>query len=238
VLGLAQAINATQHERQTQDWNGDGRVDAADVRVAPPFKDPFNPTTPSLITMARGALNVLSQNHRGFFLLVEGGAVDHAAHKNQPGRLIEEQVEFNHTVRAICDWVNAHSNWEETLVIVSADHETGLLWGSNSDTVAFDPMLNRGMHRAPAMWFNTGGHSNSLVPLRARGAGASLFARHIAGSDPVVGDYVENTTIFDVMKAAFGSSESGVRDASIVKRNYGDSNGPDQDDGRGLGNGE
>lgn len=205
VLGLPQVTSATQHERQTRDWNRDGKVDAADIRVAPPFKDPFNPTIPSLMTMSRGALNVLNQNRQGFFLLIEGGAVDHAGHLNQPGRLIEEQIEFNHTIRAVVDWVNANSNWEETLVIISADHETGLLWGSNSDMIAFDRMLNRGARRTPAMWFNSGSHSNSLVPLRARGAGASLFAKRVIGADPVLGEYVENTSIFEVMKAAIGA---------------------------------
>jgi alkaline phosphatase len=203
VFGAAPVAGSLQRDRQTRDWNGDGRVDAADARVAPPFGDPFNTTVPTLVTMTRAALNVLNQNPNGFFLMVEGGAVDHAGHANQPGRIIEEQIDFNHSVQAVVDWVNRQSSWDQTLVIVTADHETGMLFGINSDTVAFQPLINRGPGRAAGMWFNSGGHSSSLVPLKARGAGAQGFNRFVDGQDPVYGPYVDNTSIFHVMEAAF-----------------------------------
>ncbi len=209
MLGTFQNYTTLQQDRATRDWNGDGRVDSADLKVAPPFGDPFIPTMPTLVAMTRGALNVMGKNPRGFFLMVEGGAIDHAAHANQPGRLIEEQIDFNHSIQAIVDWVNIHSNWDETLVIITADHETGLIWGSNSDVVAFQPMLNRGPRHVPAMWFNSGGHSNSLVPLLARGPGADLLAKRVSGTDPLYGQYVENTVIFEAMKAAFTGSAHG-----------------------------
>jgi len=202
ILGIARVTNCLQSERQTRDWNGDGRIDSSDYKLAPAYKDPFVPTVPKLETMARGALNVLSRNPKGFFLMVEGGAVDKAAHANHPGRVIEEQVAFNHMLRAVADWVERYSSWDETLVIVTADHETGLLLGVNSDTIPFDRVLNRGPGRMPALGFNSGGHSNHLVPIRARGPGAKLFETAVLGADPVRGAYVDNTTIFDVMNAA------------------------------------
>jgi alkaline phosphatase len=64
--------------------------------------------------MSLGALNVLDDDPDGFFLMIEGGAIDRAAHAYQDGRLIEEQVDFDQTVQAVVDWVQANSNWGET----------------------------------------------------------------------------------------------------------------------------
>ncbi len=137
--------------------------------------------------------------------MIEGGAVDKSAHVNHTGRTIEEMVDFNATVRAVEEWVNQYSSWRETLVIVTSDHETGMLWGLNSDREPFDPIISRGPWKTPGMQFNSGNHTNSLVPLRARGAGASLFESRILGYDPVFGRYVDNTSVFEVMRAAMGA---------------------------------
>lgn len=55
---------------------------------------------PDLATMTLGALNVVSKNNKGFFLMVEGGAVDWAAHANNLPRIVEEQIDFNLAVEA------------------------------------------------------------------------------------------------------------------------------------------
>ena len=53
-------------------------------------------SVPDLTVMTQGAINYLSKkNDKGFFMMVEGGAVDWAAHANQTDRIIEEQVDFN-----------------------------------------------------------------------------------------------------------------------------------------------
>ena len=208
VLGVARVSGTLQEQRQTRDWNKDGRVDDLDIKMAGPFKDPFIPTVPTLKTITRATLNILSRNPKGFYVMIEGGAVDKAEHANHPGRMIEEMVEFNSTVKAVEQWVQQHSNWEETLVIVTSDHETGLVWGLNSDKEPFDPILDHGQGRMPGVSFNTGNHSNSLVPLRARGAGAELFESRVIGHDPVVGQFVDNTSIFEVMNEAMGGAST------------------------------
>ncbi len=204
VLGVARVSGTLQEQRQTRDWNKDGRVDDLDIRMAGPFADPFIPTVPTLKTITRASLNILSKNPKGFYVMIEGGAVDKAEHANYPGRMIEEMVAFNASIKAVEEWVNQHSNWQETLVIITSDHETGMVWGLNSDKEPFDPIIDRGQHRMPGVSFNTGGHSSSLVPLRVRGAGAHLFDAKIIGNDPVVGRFVDNTSIFEVMMAAMG----------------------------------
>ncbi len=82
--------------------------------------------------MTKAALNVLDDDPNGFFIMIEGGAVDWAAHANQSGRLIEEMNDFNKSIEAVIRWIDTNSNWNETLVIITADHETGHLTGPGS----------------------------------------------------------------------------------------------------------
>jgi alkaline phosphatase len=190
VLGTAQVASTLQQSRLGS-------------KTADPALDaPLNTTVPDLATMARGAINVLHQNPQGFFLLIEGGAVDWANHKNQAGRMIQEQADFVKAVEAVVAWVEANSNWNETLVVLTADHETGLLWGPKSDTVYFDPIVDRGAGRMPEMKYHSKSHTNSLVPLYARGAGSELFARLVVGQDPVRGAYVDNTGVARLLQYA------------------------------------
>ncbi len=89
-------------------------------------------------------------------------------------RLIEEQISFDQAVSAVVDWVNANSNWGETLLIVTGDHETGYLWGPGSNPT-WEPLVNNGADMMPGMAFNSGNHTNSLVHLYAKGDDARLF---------------------------------------------------------------
>lgn len=176
-----------------------------------PFAKPLNTGVPSLATMAKAALNVLQQNPNGFFLQLEGGAVDWASHSNQAGRMLEEQIDFNSAVKAVSEYLDAGTNgndWSNTLVIVTADHETGFVWGPSSNTTPFQPIVNNGQGNMPGLMYNSTNHTNSLVPLFARGPGADQFATKADGTDTTalakwgVGNYIDNTDIFAVMKAA------------------------------------
>ncbi|NLD36795.1 MAG: alkaline phosphatase [Desulfatiglans sp.] len=180
---------------------------------------------PTLDEMAEGALNVLNQYDDGFFLMVEGGAVDWANHYGwlyradeatrlangeTPGPwgiLIEEMDDFNKAVEAVHAWVEANSNWNETLLIVVPDHDTGFVWGENSkqdgDTAVFNPVINNGAGNMPGFNWYTWWHSNMLVPLYAKGAGAERFTNYIKGADPRYGSYINNVDIFKVMHYSF-----------------------------------
>ena len=65
----------------------------------------------------------LLDNPKGFFMMVEGGAVDHFNHRNEAGSMIRELAEFDKTVSVVLDFAAKHP--AETLVVVTADHETG-----------------------------------------------------------------------------------------------------------------
>jgi alkaline phosphatase len=77
---------------------------------------------PTLSDMTSVALDVLSRNPRGFWLMVEAGDVDWANHENNLDNAIGAVLSGDAAVKVVTDWVETHSNWRETLLIVSADH--------------------------------------------------------------------------------------------------------------------
>lgn len=81
-----------------------------------------SPSEPSLETMGMRAIELLSQNEDGFFLMIEGGQMDWAAHRNEPQRLLYELIRFDDTIGAVIEWAKDR---DDTLVLVTADHDTG-----------------------------------------------------------------------------------------------------------------
>lgn len=79
-------------------------------------------TEPSLAEMAQKSLQLLNQNPQGFFVMVEGGQIDWAGHNNDAGDLLYELLRFNEAVQTVFDWARQR---DDTLVLVTADHETG-----------------------------------------------------------------------------------------------------------------
>src|SRR5262249_25076596 len=73
---------------------------------------------PSLPQMTSKAIDILSQNKNGFFLMVEGGRIDQAHHYGNAYRALRDTVEFSDAVRAALKKVNL----DDTLIIVTADH--------------------------------------------------------------------------------------------------------------------
>jgi alkaline phosphatase len=79
-------------------------------------------TIPTLKEMSAKALQVLSKNDKGFFLMIEAGMIDWAAHYNDTGLMLHEMMRLNETVDYVLDWAKDR---DDTLVIVTADHTTG-----------------------------------------------------------------------------------------------------------------
>ncbi|MFO1022422.1 MAG: alkaline phosphatase [Planctomycetales bacterium] len=78
---------------------------------------------PTLADMTEGALKYLSaQPTKGFWLMVEAGDVDWANHDNNIDNSIGAVNSGDRAVKTVTDWVEKHSNWQETVVIVTADH--------------------------------------------------------------------------------------------------------------------
>lgn len=192
VVGIARAGSTLQASRE-------GLADGDT-----PSGMAFNPIVPDLATMSLGALNVLNQDEDGFFVMIEGGAIDWMGHGNDMPRFIEEQIDFNLAVDAVIEWVEENSSWDETLLIVTSDHECGGIWGEGTwsngvggpvaadrsddalEAARFHPtedvfneylaVQDRGAGNMPGYQWASRNHTNELVPLWAIGQGAELFA--------------------------------------------------------------
>ena len=77
---------------------------------------------PTLSEMTSAAIQVLSQNSKGFWLMMEAGDVDWANHDNNIDNSIGAVFSGDAAVKTITDWVEQHSSWEESVLIVTADH--------------------------------------------------------------------------------------------------------------------
>ncbi len=77
---------------------------------------------PSIAEMTKKALEILSKNPNGFFLMVEGGRIDHACHAHDAKSEIMDTIAFDNAVKVALDFQKEHP---DTIIIVTADHETG-----------------------------------------------------------------------------------------------------------------
>ena len=137
--------------------------------------------------------------------MIEGGAIDWAV-ACQPDRPHDRRGagDFNKAVDAVIAWVQKYSNWNETLLIVTGDHETGNLWGPGSGIVNgvahYTPVVNNGKGNVPGVQWNSGEHTNQLDPALCQGRCRPVCSRPMcAASDPVRGAYIDNTDLADLL---------------------------------------
>jgi alkaline phosphatase len=131
-------------------------------------------TLPHLSEMTATALNILDNDPDGLFLMVEGGLIDYAGHGNSIERNILETLEFENAVQEVINWSQGRS---DTLILVTADHETGGL------TV----LQNNGPGVFPGVSWSSGGHTGINVPVYAWGV----------NSDWIYG-IMDNTDLFAI----------------------------------------
>jgi len=130
---------------------------------------------PALDDIAKSSLKKMESLNKPFFMMIEGSQIDWGGHSNDLDMVISEFKEFDSTIKHVLDFAKADGN---TLVIVTADHETGGLTLSGGS-------IKRGIVKGT---FSTKGHSAALVPVFSYGPNSELFK----------GIY-ENTAIFDMM---------------------------------------
>ncbi|MCB8998834.1 MAG: alkaline phosphatase [Bacteroidales bacterium] len=126
------------------------------------------------------AIDILSKNPAGFFLMIEGSQIDWGGHANDQLNTIQETLDFDKAIGKALDFAEKDGH---TLVIVTADHETGgiSITGGNEELHSVE------------LTFSTKGHTGIMVPVYAFGPGAENF-----------GGIYENTSIFDKMKKLLG----------------------------------
>jgi alkaline phosphatase len=134
------------------------------------------------LSVKMGVQYLQSRSKKGFFLMAEGSQIDWGGHSNEGQLVAEETIDFDEAVGKALDFARRDG---ETLVIVTADHESGgmsLVSGSQMGEVKSA--------------FNHNGHTATMVPVFAYGPSAELFD----------GIY-ENTEIYYKMRAALGLAE-------------------------------
>lgn len=136
----------------------------------------INKRSPKLNELTKIALDKLSSHKNPFFIMIEASQIDWGGHANNLDRVTSEFIEFNATIKEALEFAKNDGN---TLVIVTADHETGglaLIGGNITENTVVGS-------------FNTKGHTATMVPVFSYGPNADSFK----------GIY-ENTEIFEKMK--------------------------------------
>jgi alkaline phosphatase len=104
------------------------------------------------------AIRLLEKNKKGFFIMIEGSQIDWAGHGNQADYMLAEMQDINKVIGLCMDYADANPG---TLVIITADHETGgtTIVGENKDYK-----------------YSTGDHTGAMVPVYSYGTGAENFS--------------------------------------------------------------
>ena len=138
---------------------------------------PFEVNTPEpdqrgdlLARASLKGLDLLSQNKQGFFMMIEGSQLDDYGHFNQLDMLMKETLDFDQTIGKVMQWAARDGH---TLVVVTADHETGGLTVLGGD-------YHTGTMKAS---FSTKDHSGTMVPVYAFGPGSEHFTGFMDNTD-------------------------------------------------------
>lgn len=166
---------------------------------------------PWLSQAAEASINVLSQNPKGFFLMIEQGDIDWANHGNDYKWLIGAMYDLNKSVQKVFDMVDKGANgmnWSNTMVLVTSDHgnsymriKTPLGKGLLPAQTTAGPYANS--YPNGEITYGTSGHTNELVNVYARGNAVSLLKKY-EGAWYKGTEIIDNTQIFKAMKEAAG----------------------------------
>ncbi|MHA2364596.1 MAG: alkaline phosphatase [Candidatus Hodarchaeales archaeon] len=162
-------------------------------------------TIPTLPQMTLKSLDILSNDQEGFFLMVEAGRIDHACHANGKISAALEAIEFDQTVKLVKDYVDNHDN---TLLIVTADHETGGLqvnsdWlNNNLPNTENTEAENLALRTARAgnisvSWSGGTSHTDTPVPVYVYGP----YMEYLP-----INNVIDNTDVFPIMEKFYDFS--------------------------------
>ena len=133
---------------------------------------------PTLPQMTAAALEIVERAEDGFFLVVEGSQIDWASHRNDVAYQIGETLAFDEAVKVVLDWINEKPNRRQhTLVIISADHETGgfAISGVGGRKYKRGDIVDHG-------WTTTG-HTAEDMLIWSQGPGSQYLGRGVDNTD-------------------------------------------------------
>ena len=158
--------------------------------------DLYDPAVP-LPEMAVKALDILSKDRDGLFVLIEEEAIDEMAHENNAGLMVKSGAALDATVKGAVDFARKHAG---TLIVVQGGHETGGLTIENpgdedesGDELSKEdgPFTVKGTSLKVFADWTTGGHTGADTPITASGPGSE-------GLDGMI----DNTDVHDVIAKA------------------------------------
>lgn len=165
---------------------------------------------PTLSEMTKWGIDILKKNPKGYFLMIESGRIDHAAHRNLGEKMFAEVIELDRSIKTADDMTNDN----DTLIVLTADHETGglsLNGYSSSPNIKLDEFVHgvsdyenayvswgtgpggknkkqiedskRGKVQKALYYLKYSAHSAVDVPVVAKGQGHNLFGGFMNNSD-------------------------------------------------------
>lgn len=115
------------------------------------------------------AIEVLSRNRKGFVLMVEGSEIDNGGHAGDTQMIIDEVIDMDRAVKVAYDFARSNGN---TLIVITADHETGGMSLNNGNLEQKQVDAGYGSVKASYGQLN---HTGVMVPVFAYGPGAEAF---------------------------------------------------------------
>ncbi|MDO8549281.1 MAG: alkaline phosphatase [Ignavibacteria bacterium] len=137
----------------------------------------------SLGDLTKIALDYLSKQPNGFILMIEGSQIDWGGHANNQDYLLSEMEDFNTAINTVLDFAEKNG---ETLVLVTADHETGGMNITDGDVDGCDIELK----------FSTKGHTADMVPIFTKGPGEEEFSG-------VMDNYIIGRKLFKLLDSSY-----------------------------------
>ncbi len=142
---------------------------------------------PTLSELTTAALEVVSKDKDGFWMIIEGGDIDWAAHDNNMDNLIGTVNDFDKAVQTTINWIEKNGGWRKNLLIVTADHDHYLTLNNNfpellkakgAEALTFGEHnpVNAGHFWGsdPNVKYGWGSHTNRMVPVYYQGGTARL----------------------------------------------------------------
>ncbi len=162
--------------REELEAAGDDRVIGLFARDAMPYERVRDVTeVPSLAEMTAKALEVLETDPDGFFLVVEGGRIDHAEHDNRIADALAELLAFDAAIGLAMEYQEDH---ESLTIVISADHDCGgpAITGGDYGYPAHGDLEHVMSNACGFVRWVSGDHTGTMVPVFVRGPGAERFS--------------------------------------------------------------
>lgn len=145
---------------------------------------------PSLAEMTKKAIDILSQNNKGFFLMVEGSKIDWAAHANDPVGLVSDILAFDEAVRVALQFAKSRN---DTIIIIASDHgNSGITIGDRSTTNGYD--------KIPLATF--------IKPLQAAKKSGYMFASLLKE---------DKSNLLEVLASVYGITDATQEEIDLIK---------------------